>query len=584
MTFTAPLGLLALLALPAIIALHLFRNRLPEKRVAGLFLFPGTAVASDGGRKRTRLLHSTSLWLECLIALLLALWLAGFTFGDLLPRHVVLVVDDSASMGAVATRDRADRVLQELCDGLAIDDELTIVLTGNPSQVVVGPRATPDRLLTWMARWQPTKPRHSVQSALDLGREIAGHSGELILLTDEEPLDPCTDLRLICCGSAVPNAALSFVQRISEDGLDRVSVTIIGYGTVRAAELVVAAGSNVLARVPVELPKNGGEVQVEVSVPQAEQILRIELSADALAIDNVGWLVPTKDRIVSVCDRLSAHERERLELSRVFEAMTHWRQESDPSRAQVTLQSSPSTPSAGQIELVMGASAGDALVHKSPFILDRSHPLLSGIEMEGIHWLSGSRSLPGQVLVASGSKVLISSEATQQGTRIWCDVDGRAGNFVRSPDWPILFANVLEVARRQVPGCRSEHLRIGDELFYRCREPREPIEVRGPDGSQLAAGTGGLSMIVRQPGLYRVLTRSPDVAIERRELAQVAVRFQDPAESDLRRQTAIDRAADAAVRSSVAARVDSDPMRRVLTVLLLLIVSLNWWLMQRRVA
>jgi hypothetical protein len=91
-------------------------------------------------------------------------------------------------------------------------------------------------------------------------------------------------------------------------------------------------------------------------------------------------------------------------------------------------------------------------------------------------------------------------------------------------------------------------------------------------------------MIVRQPGLYRVLTRSPDVAIERRELAQVAVRFQDPAESDLRRQTAIDRAADAAVRSSVAARVDSDPMRRVLTVLLLLIVSLNWWLMQRRVA
>jgi hypothetical protein len=30
--------------------------------------------------------------------------------------------------------------------------------------------------------------------------------------------------------------------------------------------------------------------------------------------------------------------------------------------------------------------------------------------------------------------------------------------------------------------------------------------------------------------------------------------------------------------------VDSDPMRRVLTVLLLLIVSLNWWLMQRRVA
>lgn len=582
MTLTAPLGLLALLAVPVIVTLHLFRNRLPEQRVAGLFLFPGTAVASDGGRKRTRLWSSTSLWLECLIAVLMALWLAGFTVGDLLPRHVVLVVDDSASMSAVATRERADRVLQELRDGLAVDDEITVVLTGNPSQVVVGPRAKPDRFPGWMASWQPSLPGHAVQSALDLGREIAGHSGELMLLTDEEPLDPCTDLRLVCCGSAMPNAALSFVQRTSDGGVDRVAVTVVGYGTVGATELVVFAGDNEVARVPVELPKTGGEVQVDVSVQKAEQDLRLELSGDALAIDNVGWLVPTRDRIVSVCDRLSDDERQRLELSRVFEAMTHWRQELDPSRAQVTLHSSPNTPSAGQIELVLGPSGGDSLVHKSPFVLDRSHPLLSGLEMEGIHWLSGSGSLPGQVLVASGSKVLISAEDTRQGTRIWCDVAGNAGNFVRSPDWPILFANVLEVARREVPGCRSEQLRIGDELFYRCREPREPVEVRGPYGDQRATGSGTLSMIVREPGRYRILTLATDVPAEQRELAQVAVRFQDPAESDLRRQLSLDRPADATVRSSVAARVDGGPMRRVLAVLLLLIISLNWWLMQRR--
>jgi hypothetical protein len=44
MTFAAPLGLLALLAVPAIVVLHLFRNRLPERTVAGLFLFPATAA------------------------------------------------------------------------------------------------------------------------------------------------------------------------------------------------------------------------------------------------------------------------------------------------------------------------------------------------------------------------------------------------------------------------------------------------------------------------------------------------------------------------------------------------------------
>ena len=360
------------------------------------------------------------------------------------------------------------------------------------------------------------------------------------------------------------------------------SVTVIGYGTVGAGELVVSAGADELARVPVELPKNGGEVKVHVGVEQSAQSLRIELSPDALQIDNVCWLTPIRDRVVSVCDRLSPDDRGRLELSRVFDAMSSWRQESDASRAQVTLRSSPGTPSAGQIEMVLAASGGDALGHQSPFILDRSHPLLSGLEMAGIHWLSGSGSLPGQVLVASGSKVLISSQATQQGMRIWCDVDGSAGNFVRSPDWPILFANVLEVARRAVPGCRSQQLRVGDELLYRCKEPRDSVAVHGPGGELLARREGVLSMIVKEPGLYRVLVGAAGAAPAPPEVAQVAVRFQDPAESDLRRQTSIDLAADESVRSAVAARVDSSSMRRVLTALLLLVVALNWWLMHRR--
>ena len=39
MIFTTPLGLLALLAIPAIVAIHLFRRRFPVRPVAGLFLW-----------------------------------------------------------------------------------------------------------------------------------------------------------------------------------------------------------------------------------------------------------------------------------------------------------------------------------------------------------------------------------------------------------------------------------------------------------------------------------------------------------------------------------------------------------------
>ena len=48
--FTTPLGLLALLAIPAIVAIHLFRRRFPVRPVAGLFLWQ--IVPADAGRRR----------------------------------------------------------------------------------------------------------------------------------------------------------------------------------------------------------------------------------------------------------------------------------------------------------------------------------------------------------------------------------------------------------------------------------------------------------------------------------------------------------------------------------------------------
>ena len=75
--FATPLGLLALLAIPAIVAIHLFRRRFPVRPVAGLFLWQIVRQTPEGGGKIARLPITTSLILECLAALALALILAG---------------------------------------------------------------------------------------------------------------------------------------------------------------------------------------------------------------------------------------------------------------------------------------------------------------------------------------------------------------------------------------------------------------------------------------------------------------------------------------------------------------------------
>src|SRR5918996_3460114 len=121
MMLTAPMGLLALAAIPAIVAIHLFRRRFPVRPVAGLFLWQILRKTPEGGGKIARLPITTSLILECLAALALALILAGARISPTgVSQHLVVLLDDSASMGAVnargeSARDRAvRRVLGEI--------------------------------------------------------------------------------------------------------------------------------------------------------------------------------------------------------------------------------------------------------------------------------------------------------------------------------------------------------------------------------------------------------------------------------------------------------------------------------------
>ncbi len=55
MIFATPLGLLALLAIPAIVAIHLFRRRFPVRPVAGLFLWQMAQQTPEGGGRITKL-------------------------------------------------------------------------------------------------------------------------------------------------------------------------------------------------------------------------------------------------------------------------------------------------------------------------------------------------------------------------------------------------------------------------------------------------------------------------------------------------------------------------------------------------
>lgn len=594
MTITAPLGLLALAALPAVVLLHLLRNRLPERRVAALFLFPAAAMHSDGGRSRAPLLRSPSFWLECTMVLLLAAWLSGPSFAALAARHLVLVLDDSASMAASSTLAKVRVALRELGDGLGATDQVTVVRSGSLPTIAVGPRGDRGAFASFCSAWLPRQPGHDLLPALDLGRQLAAQAGELWLLTDGEVGLPLADVHLRACGSPATNAAVTRARRHVYDGGQSLLVTVTGYGC-RERSLRLLDGERELARSAVLLPSDDEAVELTLPWPDHLSQLRVELgpqnggepsaaardavalealASDALAIDDVAFVVEPPQRLVAICDQLAAATRQELQLDRVLAALSGWRDEPSPARAQLLLASTPSALVDGQIEVVLAATSGVPGGYRSPFVLDRAHPLLAGAAMDGVAWGAGGGEVEGHVLIASGAKVLLAEQWPAAGRRFCFDLDGRVGNLPRAPDWPVLWANLLELAANEVPGCRQHLLRVGDELQWRGGQQQE-VRCIGPDGIERTRGRHLVTCIADRPGIYEL--RAPTEQL----LAVAAANFVDAAESDLRTRSSFDHAPTVPVAGAESNVDDARPLRRWLALVLLAVMLADWWWLSR---
>ncbi len=581
MSFTSPLGLLALLAVPAVVVLHLFRNRLPQRAVAALFLFPPQALLAGAGRTRTRLLRTPSFWCEVAAATVLGLWLGGLTFGGIEARPLVLVLDDSASMGAKATHEKAlQRVRARIAahTGLA---RLGILRSGPRPEILLDPREPAADVDAALRRWQPARPRHDVGLTLDLARELAGSDGDVVFVSDETVPAGHEDVHGLGCGQPAANAALTGAERVPGVDGDRLRVRALAFGNVAATTVTLLAGARELARIPVAW--SDGRADFFVPWPVGVDALRLQLSPDALALDDVAYVLPAPERTVAIADALPDDVRVALGIERVLAAVPGWRAASERSEAQLVLAAAPGEPSADQIEVVVAPGEGKRLAFAGPFVIDRSTAWCEGLQLAGVTWVAGELELPGRALITAGPHVLASEEPLDLGRRLWLRLDPLAGNLVRSPDWPVLFHDLVQSARAAVPGPGASQVAVGSEIAWR-RHARGGDSVRvvvyAPDGRQqeLAAGrTAGF--VAEQAGLHRWLDG------DGRELATFAAHFVDASESDLRAVTAADRPGVPRVAPGEGTSLrDTDIERRVLAALLLMLLIADWWLLQRREA
>lgn len=572
MSLLSPLGLLALLAVPAILVLHLYRRRPQVRRVSAAFLFATGVPDSDAGRQRMRVRNQASLVLELLAAIAIALWLAEPRFGiSADPRTLVLVLDDSASMLALggdgrSACDRARGAAVAALDALPDDTRFAVVRSGTRPAVLAGPNATRDEALAALRGWLPRQLGHDLAVAVDLAVELAGERGDVLVLSDGDPGPLASRVRLLAFGEARANAAIASARRLRlEDGRAKVLCDLACFGALqRGVVRVLGPDGQPRAETAIELEIDAPK-HVALELPDAEEPwhLQIVIGGDALAIDDSCALPAPLRRDVRLASALDPASAAALEIERVvaaLDAVTLVEQQD----ADLSIRSAAGDGTGH--ELVIAALPGETDAWLGPFLVDRRAGPALGVTLDGVVWSAGRGPMPGVPFVLAGEQALASIERLGRDlVRVHLDLDPARSNLQRSPDWPILLQNIVELARATLPGPERSIVPVGSAV--RWREAPVAMRIEGPSGEEVpATGTRERWFEAREPGLYRALEGE-------RVLGHLAAWFVDLGESELRTRRAFERTptADApAVAERVATGTDLE--RRILALLAMLFI------------
>jgi hypothetical protein len=594
MMFATPLGLLALLAIPAIVAIHLFRRRFPPRAVSGLFLWQIVRQTPEGGGRITRLPITASLLLECLAALALGLILAGARISSAgVSEHLVVLLDDSASMAAVNTagesaRDRAvRRVLSEL-DRLGTGARITLVESGERPSVLAGPAALSVEARPALDAWKPEAPHHSLALGIRLARELAGRTGRLMVMSDVTPASRgeagFEGGLWVSTGEALPNVGITAARRTlsPDDGRGAVALTLGNYSDsiARRSVSVSTGDKNILLR---ELDVPPGISSLTLPLPPGLPAVRVGLSDDPLARDNGVTLVEPRPQIVSVENRLG-EGRGRQALVKALGVLTGVTQ-ADGGHLLFTDAGEldgPRTPGVWRVGFGRAPAAwltkGEPKDFVGPFVLEKRHPLLQGMTLGGVVWSGAMPLVAGTVrpLVSAGDQVLVGTHAPAGGRppepAILLNLDLERTNLIRAPDWPILISNLVEMRRQSLAGPERWNYRVGEWVRVRLdRDPQGPLRFRcGPVERTLPAGRQ-LEFIAPSPGGLLQILEGDAVLFE------LGVNFLDESEANLRHQTTADAGAlvDAAGLRAESGPA-SDPLFWVLLTIGGLAIVVNW--------
>ena len=590
LSFGNPLGFLALLGIPAVIAIHFLQRRSRQLTVSTLFLLQQLQRESEGGNRFERLRPSIPLWLQLLAVLILTWLLAEPRWMEKNSvQQIVAVLDGSASMSVSRARleKQLPAALRKLSSATARTEFYLLDSRRDSGHLFHGDSV--DGLMKAASAWQPSGSTHDSGPALRLGRSLAGREGTVLFVTDHDIKELPLGARLLAVGEAEANTGIAGVSIDEKDGRTIWRAVLRNYSDVpQAREWWTESEGAASARQSITLPPHGMQ-NVQAAFGDGQNGVVLHLSPDKFTADDAAPLVRPRPRQLAVLlpqDELTLPQDQQL-YTALFGSLPGVTITADRAAVDVAVAHynplDPALPDNPACIFVRDprpdapALAGTLLVEQ--------HPLTENLNWQSL-LVEDALSIPVQAgdeaLVWLGERPLLFLRGPAEKRMLCFNFDLRKSNARRLPAFVISIHRFLEDVRSRI--VREEWRNV--ECGHRLNCPVETGDSAAPVTLTWKAAGEGKDGAVTVPAVQAALLTAPDVPamLELRQgerlLLKAAAHFADVREADF--TNAASRQDLEGVQSTLIQRHSrEDSAWRIWLLALLGVIGAAWYFISR---
>lgn len=531
-TLANPLGLIALLGIPAVLAIHFLQRKAKELPVSTLFLLEHTRREAASGRRFERLIPSIPLWMQ-LLAVLLLTWILVEPryrkFGSI--QRIAVVLDSSASM-SVFKQDAIRKLRDSLpaLRGGASEMQLT-VLESLPNRPRIYTGTSVNDLEQAVRNWEPSAGPIDPTQALRLARSLVSKDGSVVYLTDTPTANLPFEADLMAVGRPIENVGFTGVSFTRDHDTLIWRAMVKNHGS-KAADrtwaLHTSTGSTPARPLHLE---PGAMITLQAAFPIDANHVRVELSPDSFVLDDVLPMVAPRPKTLKLANATSANF---AALSgKLIQSLDATETSADGTAADLTLASynplDPVLPGGSAFLLVEDETRTGNWLKGG--IVAESHPLMDGLNWQSLlvrETIQFERKPDDQILLWQEKRPLILLREEGETRRLLINFDPSLSNAEKQPAFVVLFHRFAESIRQRKIAAVAENLETGQPVVFASQKGKPVVvSATNPKGGTISPpGNGAALIAIRTPGFQTFMQ-------EDKPLLSAAVHFGDPREADL---------------------------------------------------